>query len=374
MFVNDWNRNPMPFVTLRRDSRRKGLVNQPQQFYMSFMLKRLLVTSASNESPQWDEVETGEYSFVRLNEQKSTGQSFQSESGASLTSTYYHYYLMGINDKGYLTLKRIRRELVNKEPKHGDLFSGLNNPASSHPRSTESILWSLVDDKVNLNNLTTETAADDSSYIKISLKISDPFVQLSVNDTFTASYELVTSNSSSSALAAAVGEIGELRFGYNSFAPSSSAKPTRHRPQSFIISDLSIDGFNYDLATATNTDQPQLQQLQQQLQSPLDYMSLPTSSDDYFALNVLNKQSGHLLIRNEKQQADDKDEYVFNLLNVNSIDLFKESTKDDEIMIELSQSYFNRNCSYEPGAMATAMAASSNGTDHTHYSLTTGQR
>lgn len=113
------------------------------------------------------------------------------------------FYILSIDDKGYLNLKKI---LLNI------------------PQSSKALKWYLSNDELNLN---------DISNFNVSLKLSKQFIELNLNNKHTTRYELINDQLDTQF------EIEQIKFS-NNFILNNSV--------SFLISRLSIIEQNYEFS------------------------------------------------------------------------------------------------------------------------------
>ena len=113
-----------------------------------------------------------------------------------------HYYLLSLDEEGHLTLRKIEFDPISK---------------------TQSTRWSLVNNEAHLN------AFNSSSLFHVSLKMSRNFIELSVNRSLAARFELIDETLRSA-------QFDEMKFSSNFL----------NNNVSFMISDLQINGFNYE--------------------------------------------------------------------------------------------------------------------------------
>ena len=157
-----------------------------EMFKISFYLSRISSRTRSQDAIY----------FLKL--KQSTGRS---------TKSNHFYYLLGINEYGYLSLLKI---FVNSTVKVKQ--------------------WSLTNEHVNLNLLTA---------VKISLKLSNKFIEINLNDKHMSRYELVSGSSSDETTGFRVDEIN--------FAN------TINNSDLFLLSSLKLMDLSYEFQE-TNSD------------------------------------------------------------------------------------------------------------------------
>ena len=155
-----------------------------EMFKISFYLSRINSRARSQDAIY----------FLKL--KQSTGQS---------TKSNHFYYLLGINEYGYLSLLKI---FVNSTAKVKQ--------------------WSLTNEHVNLNMLTA---------VKISLKLSNKFIEINLNDKHMSRYELVSSSDQTKGF-----RVEEINFAN-----------TINNSDLFLLSNLKLMDLSYEFE-ATNSD------------------------------------------------------------------------------------------------------------------------
>jgi hypothetical protein len=209
--------------------------NDMNAFEISFKLNRLMYDASGNFSQSIQPV-APTYSYYTYNNdyyyssQQQYGFKDDEENSFLLLRqdlappnryNLIYYYLLSINSRGMLNLKKYEY----KKPL---------NPSYAIAYNMK-LIWSLTNDKVNLN----ERISYGPNGVKLKVKLNDKLCELSVNDTYMSRYELSTSGN--------IGGIHDMAWydvyasgGFNAF--NTPDRPTTSSP--FFISQVSFGSFD----------------------------------------------------------------------------------------------------------------------------------
>lgn len=155
-----------------------------------------------------------------------------------------YYYLLGINENGFINLKKI-------------LFDGAQ-------RLTQ---WSLTNKRINVNQLES---------IRISLKLSVQFIEISLNNEFMSRYEIVSKEPTQNSLF----RIDEIKFA-NTFL---------NKPELFILQELYIMNARYEFNNNNKDHLMTVQPLQTNTAITTAYSVNQSTNLNMFDLTLQNER------------------------------------------------------------------------------------
>jgi hypothetical protein len=221
------------------------------------------------------------------------------------------FYLLGVNTNGYLSLKKISTDYdINQ-------FS-FNLPFK--------VLWSVQNDKINLNQFHTSYTA------KIGLKLNENLVEMSINDSFVSRFELSTNEFGSkhglnvNKQAASFGgekfQIDGLKFQNfdsimylnDTFNAFKSTQSYYFNSLSFLVYDLNINDNFYVFSNGTAGNALKLTILDESFNYLLDtrdfigtsnLILLNASLDDFDVISYMNRNFyGYCSSSSQRQQRE----------------------------------------------------------------------
>jgi hypothetical protein len=140
-----------------------------------------------------------------------------------------YYYILSIDENGYLNMKKIQFNLVD---------------------SSKTLKWSLSNDKFNLSYVNT---------FKLNVRMSQLYIELNVNNKYVSRFELIEDDLTN------VFQIEQIKFS-NNFILNNSV--------SFMISDLRVNDVFHEFSYNTTNNNEQNSRLQINTLNGLDEIKL----------------------------------------------------------------------------------------------------
>ena len=201
------------------------------------------------------------------------------------------FYILSINTDGYLNIKKVKSK------------SGLDMSKTGSYKE----LWSLSNEKVNLNQL------KNSHAFKLGLKLNEKFIELHINETNLARFELVNELNDSDQF-----EIDSVKF-LNS-----------HNLISYLVYDLAINNHNYVFRNDSKTSSLSMLVLDSLSNNYImeenkfglassDLVLFTYSLNDYELINDLNKMELYCpqaVVNAPKKQLNESVYSISNVVNL----------------------------------------------------------
>lgn len=209
--------------------------SQSTQFRLTFTLHRISTPETYPNTNNFKQPTGTNLAFLLLKQTPKNPQ-------------FNYQYLVSIENDGYLTLKKL--QFIEPPPSSQVDFVGRPlAPISSSNAANFKPIWTLKNERINLNDANSSYAAD------ISIKLAEPnLVELSINRTYTVRFEVINEF-----MGAQIWSIDSVKFrNFNQFlyptmnnggaygAYSYNALPNTNT-NGFIVYDLQINGVHYIL-------------------------------------------------------------------------------------------------------------------------------